>query len=398
MELKGAVDMPTTKPGEQLPNDSRISRGDFDKMKEHLKMACSDFPKTTEYVEEVLEAFVESIRRKKENKHGTVIQSLTLEGDTEKKLENMGFKCKIYHKKQSIHSPMPYFVKEELVSEEGRGGIVTESASSSFIIVFYRIVNDTPEIFFLPTAENWHDVNEIACDSFPNQIASKMMKEFTYREVVDISKGPLKATEQHAKSDRVLPREKTNSNEIEGKLEGPVLERFRAKLNIIDLRFKKDKKAIIVKGNLSFSDILNVLVMFSQICSEGETSNECPPIGIDDILRKQLNKRLLDKLKATTDAGKHKTGDFLILPKKAKNVFVVLPDSEEKILLKRTRPCFVDVLDVLANNKKDESNWQDTQLKIGTTVYDLKNVVEDEVTLANESYFYQDGNWYRKKI
>ena len=62
---KGAVDMPTTKPGKLLPNDSRISRGDFDKMKEHLKTACSDFPKTTEYVEEVLEAFVDSIRLKK---------------------------------------------------------------------------------------------------------------------------------------------------------------------------------------------------------------------------------------------------------------------------------------------------------------------------------------------
>ena len=393
MELKGAVDMPTTKPGKLLPNDSRISRGDFDKMKEHLKMACSDFPKTTEYVEEVLEAFVESIRRKKENKHGTVIQSLTLEGDTEKKLENMGFKCKIYHKKQSIHSPMPYFVKEELVSEEGRGGIVTESASSSFIIVFYRIVNDTPEIFFLPTAENWHDVNEIACDSFPNQIASKMMKEFTYREVVDISEGPLKATEQHAKSDRVLPREKTNSNEIEGKLEGPVLERFRAELNIIDLRFKKDKKAIIVKGNLSFSDILNVLVMFSQKCSEGETSNERLRKGIDDVLRKQLNAMLLDQMKAT-DAGNHNTGVNLILPKKAKNVFVVLPEGKKKIPLERTPPCLDEVLDVLANNEKDESNWQDTQLKIGTTVYDLKNVVKIEVT--KNSYIYQDGNWHRK--
>ena len=179
---------------------------------------------------------------------------------------------------------MPYFVKEELVSEEGRGGIVTESASSSFIIVFYRIVNDTPVIFLLPTAQNWHYVNKIACDSFPNQIDSKMMKdEFTYRELVDISEGPLKATEQHTKSGRVLPRENTNSNEIEGKVESPVVEKYRADLNIKNLRFKKDKKAIIVKGNLSFSDILNVLVMFSQICSEGETSNECPPIGIDDI-------------------------------------------------------------------------------------------------------------------
>ena len=308
----------------------------------------------------------------------------------------MGFKCKIYHKKQSIHSPMPYFVKE-LVSEESREEIVTESASSSFIIVFYRIVNDTPVIFLLPTAQNWRDVNKIACNSFPNQIASKMMKdEFTYRKLVDISGGPLKATEQHTKSGRVLPRENTNSNEIEEKLEGPVLERFRAELNVIDLRFKKDEKAIIVKGNLSFSDILNVLVMFSQICSEGETSNECPPIGIDDILRKQLNAKLLDKLKATTDAGKHNTGVNLILPKKAKKVFVFLPEGKKKIPLKRTPPCLDEVLDVLANNEKDESNWQDTQLKIGTTVYDLKNVVKIEVTLAKNSYIYQDGNWYRK--
>ena len=272
-----------------LPNDSRISRVDFDKVKKNYgnefpEMARSDFPKTYEDVEKVLEAFVKTIRLKKENEHDTFIESLTLEGDTQKKLESRGFKGKIYHKKQSIYSSMPYFVKEELVSEEGRGGIVTESASSSFIIVFYRIVNDTPVIFLLPTAQNWHYVNKIACDSFPNQIDSKMMKdEFTYRELVDISEGPLKATEQHTKSGRVLPRENTNSNEIEGKVESPVVEKYRADLNIKNLRFKKDKKAIIVKGNLSFSDILNVLVMFSQICSEGETSNECPPIGIDDI-------------------------------------------------------------------------------------------------------------------
>ena len=308
----------------------------------------------------------------------------------------MGFKCKIYHKKQSIHSPMPYFVKE-LVSEESRGKIVTESKSSSFIIAFYRIVNDTPEIFLLSTARNWRDVNKIACDSFPNQIDSKMMEdEFTYRKLDDKSGSPLKATEQRTKRGRVLPRENTNSNEIEGKVENPVVEKFRADLNIINLRFKKDKKAIIVKGNLSFSDILNVLVMFSQICSEGETSNECPPVGIDDILRKQLNKRLLDKLKATTDAGKHKTGVFLVLPEAAKKVFVVLPGSEEKILLKRTPQCLDEVLDVLANNEKDESNWQDTQLKIGSMLYDLKNVVEIEVTLAKNSYIYRDGNWYRK--
>ena len=180
----------------------------------------------------------------------------------------MGFKCKIYHKKQSIHSPMPYFVKE-LVSEESREEIVTESASSSFIIVFYRIVNDTPVIFLLPTAQNWQYVNEIACESFPNQIDSKMMTdEFTNRELVDISRSPLKATVQHTESGRVLPRENTNSNEIEGKVETPVDEEYRDDLDIPNLRFQKDKKAIKVKGNLSFSDILNVLVMFSQICSE----------------------------------------------------------------------------------------------------------------------------------
>ena len=237
-------------------------------MKEHLKKDCSDFPKTTEYVEEVLEAFIESIRRKKENEHDTVIQSLTLEGDTQKKLKSMGFKGKIYHKKQSIHSPMPYFVKE-LVSEESREEIVTESASSSFIIVFYRIVNDTPVIFLLPTAQNWQYVNEIACESFPNQIDSKMMTdEFINRELIDISGSPLKATVQHTESGRVLPRGNTNSNEIEGKVETPVAEEYRDDLDIPNLRFQKDKKAIKVKGNLSFSDILNVLVKFSQIWSE----------------------------------------------------------------------------------------------------------------------------------
>ena len=105
---------------------------------------------------------------------------------------------------------------------------------------------------------------------------------------------------------------------------------------------------------------------------------------------------MLDKLKATTDAGKHNTGVSLVLPEAAKKVFVVLPGSEITILLKRTPPCLDEVLDVLANNKKDESNWQDTHLKIGTTVYDLKNVVKIEVTLAKNSYIYQDGNWYRK--
>ena len=385
----GGMDIRPSKPEKMFPSDSRIVRVDVDKLMNY----CSDIPKSTEDVEKAVDAFVAAIKMEKQNMADVILESLILKDETQTEMRKRGFIGKIYHTRHISSCAIQNFVKE-LVSEKNGERIVTESASSSFIIVFYRIVKDKPEIFLMTTGQNWHYADRIACDSFPNQIASKMMKdEFTYRELIDISGGPLKAIEKHAKTGKVLPKEDIKYNETEGKIESPVTEKFKAELNKLNLCFKKSKKAINMKGNLSFSDILYILVMFSQNSTEDEPKSERLRKVVDDTLRQRLDAVLVDKFRETVNK-KHITGVFLELPEAARRVYVVLPNSEKKVLLRRPIPCLDEILNILTKYQIDIANWLDIKLEIGRVWYELKRVIEYQVTMGEERYIYQDGYWH----
>ena len=385
----GGMDIRPSKPEKMFPSDSRIVRVDLDKLMNY----CIDIPKTTEDVENAVDAFVAAIKMEKQNMADVILESLILKGETQTEMRKRGFIGKIYHTKHISSCAIQNFVKE-LVSENSGERIVTESASSSFIIVFYRIVNDKPEIFLMTTGQNWHYADRIACDTFPNQIATKMMKdEFTYRELIDISGGPLKAIEKHAKTGKVLPKEDIKYYETEGKIESPVTEKFKAELNKLNLCFKKSKKAINMKGHLSFSDILYILVMFSQNATEDEPKNERLRKVDDETLRGRLDAVLVGKFRETVNI-KHTTGVFLELPQAARRVHVVLPNSGKKVLLRRPIPCLDEILNILTKYQIDIANWLDITLKIGRVSYDLKRVIEYQVTMGEERYLYQDGYWH----